>query len=223
MGEAQIILRLLVAIVCSAAIGLERETSQKSAGLRTHMMVGVGAAIFTIVSIAGFEGGDEARVAAQIVTGIGFLGAGAIFREGQMVTGLTTAAGLWTAAAIGMSAGSGSYSLAILATISVLMVLYGLRGINEIVARRTRRVKDHIEITLIEAKRLPHFLKFIARLHSDSEQVHFKRKEDGTGVLELVVDPDRVELLCEIIASHKEVKNVEHLSPLYWTRVGDKR
>lgn len=223
MGEAQIIYRLLIAIICSAAIGLERETSQKSAGLRTHMMVGVGACIFTIVSIDGFEGGDEARVAAQIVTGIGFLGAGAIFREGQMVTGLTTAAGLWTAAAIGMSAGSGSYWLAVLSTIAVLLVLFGLRGINEVVARRTRRVKDHVEVTLVEAKGLPNLLKFIKRLDSDAEQVHFKRIDDGGGVLEMAVNPDRVELLCEIIAVHKGVAKVERLAPLLWTRTEPKR
>jgi putative Mg2+ transporter-C (MgtC) family protein len=182
------------------------------------MMVGVGACIFTIVSVDGFEGGDEARVAAQIVTGIGFLGAGAIFREGQMVTGLTTAAGLWTAAAIGMASGSGSYWLAVLSTIAVLLVLYGLRGINEVVARRTRRVKDHVEVTLVEAKGLPNLLKFIKRLDSDAEQVHFKRSPDGGGVIELAVNPDRVELLCEIIAVHKGVHKVERLSPLFWTR-----
>ena len=218
MSETEIIFRLVVAIACSAAIGFERETSQKSAGLRTHMMVGVGASIFTIVSIAGFEGGDQARVAAQIVTGIGFLGAGAIFREGQMVTGLTTAAGLWTAAAIGMAAGAGSYSLAVLATIAVLLVLYGLRGIDEIVARRTKRVNHHIEVTLVQAKGLPQLLKFIKRLDSSSEQVHFKRTSEGGGVLEVAVNPERVDLICEIIGVHKNVEKVEKLPPLHWTR-----
>ena len=109
--------RLVLAATCSGLIGYERETARKSAGLRTHTLVGVGAAIFSIASIISFDGPDEARIAAQIVTGVGFLGAGAIFRQGALVSGLTTAAGLWVAASIGMAAGSGSYWLASLGTL----------------------------------------------------------------------------------------------------------
>lgn len=217
MGIGAIILRLFLAIVCSAAIGFERETAQKSAGLRTHTMVGVGAAIFSIVSIIGFDGPDQARIAAQIVTGIGFLGAGAIFREGQFVTGLTTAAGLWTVAAIGMASGSGSYALALIGTTFVLGVLYGLRGIDEAVKRRTRRVKDRIEVTTDEARDISGLLKFIAKIDSSAEQMNFKRTADGGGVLELAVDPDRVTMLVEMIAAHKGVRDVKKLSPLFWT------
>ena len=122
--------RLLLAAVCSGLIGYERESSRKAAGLRTHTLVGVGAAVFTIVSIVGFPGSDSSRVAAQIVTGVGFLGAGAIFREGTYVTGLTTAAGLWVVAALGMAAGSGSYWVAIIGTAVALGTLYGLRAID---------------------------------------------------------------------------------------------
>ncbi|MDH3308009.1 MAG: MgtC/SapB family protein [Acidimicrobiia bacterium] len=217
MGVWAIIARLAVAIVCSAAVGFERETAQKAAGLRTHSLVGVGSAIFSMLSIVGFEGPDESRVAAQIVTGIGFLGAGAIFREGQFVQGLTTAAGLWTVAAIGMAAGSGSYVIALLSTVAVLGVLYSLRGVDEFVARRTRRVKERIEVTLEEAAGLSQLLKFIRRLDEGADQMNFKRSADGGGTLEIAVDPDRVAMLCEMIAVHNGVRQVVQLSPLYWT------
>jgi putative Mg2+ transporter-C (MgtC) family protein len=125
--------RLLVAAGLTGVIGLERELRERAAGLRTHMLVGIGAALFTIVSTYGWadfdfgaENGvvfDPTRIAAQVVTGIGFLGAGAIIRQGVSVRGLTTAAGLWVVAAIGMAAGAGYYSAALIATGIVLLGL----------------------------------------------------------------------------------------------------
>jgi putative Mg2+ transporter-C (MgtC) family protein len=132
-------MRLIVAAVLSGLVGFERETRQKAAGLRTHMLVGLGAALFTLVGAYAFESDDPSRVAAQVVTGIGFLGAGAIFREGVTVIGLTTAAGLWAVAAIGMTAGTGLLGGAIAATVIALMILYGL-GLTE-KTLRDRRAK----------------------------------------------------------------------------------
>ena len=119
------------------AIGLERELRERQAGLRTHLVVCVGSALFTLVSAYGFseflvDGGalvrtDPTRIAAQIVSGIGFLGAGAIIRQGLSVRGLTTAATLWLVAAIGMAAGAGYYSAAIIATAVALLTLGPLR------------------------------------------------------------------------------------------------
>ena len=123
--ELEMVLRLLLAVGLGALIGLERQHAKKAAGLRTHLLVCIGAALFTIASIYGFgEGGDPARVAAGIVAGIGFLGAGAIIstREGILV-GLTTAASIWAVAAIGLAAGAGLYILAPVATAVVLIVL----------------------------------------------------------------------------------------------------
>lgn len=125
-------LRLVMAALLSAAVGFERELTHKSAGLRTHMLVGLGAALFTIVgSIMG-----DTRIAAQVVTGVGFLGAGAIFREGASVHGLTTAAGLWSVAAVGVSIGAGYLALASLATGVALVVLLALKPIDELLRRR---------------------------------------------------------------------------------------
>ena len=133
IGTFDIAVRLLVAAGLSGAIGAERELRERAAGLRTHMLVGVGAALFTLVSAYAWgdfvfdrsrgTALDPTRIAAQIVTGIGFLGAGAIIRQGLSVRGLTTAAGLWVAAAIGMAAGAGFYAAAILTTAIVLVGL----------------------------------------------------------------------------------------------------
>lgn len=117
--------RVFVAAVLGILLGVERTFSNKDAGLRTYGLVSAGSALFTVLSIEGFGAADTSRVAAQIVTGIGFLGAGLIFRQGANVQGLTTAAGLWTVAAVGMAAGTGHWGLAIVATLIVLLILKG--------------------------------------------------------------------------------------------------
>ena len=129
IGWPQVLLRLFVAAVLGGAIGLERELRERQAGLRTHLVVCVGAALFTLVGAYAFTGPntDPSRIAAQIVTGIGFLGAGAIIRQGLSVRGLTTAATLWVVAAIGLAAGAGYYSAALITTVLVLLSLWPLR------------------------------------------------------------------------------------------------
>ena len=123
--ELDMVLRLLLAVAMGALIGFERQHARKPAGLRTHVLVCIGAALFTIASIYGFgEGSDPARVAAGVVVGVGFLGAGTIIRtpEGILV-GLTTASSIWAVAAIGLAAGAGLYILAPVATLIVLIML----------------------------------------------------------------------------------------------------
>jgi putative Mg2+ transporter-C (MgtC) family protein len=117
--------RLLLAAALGAIIGFERELRQKEAGLRTNMLITMGTALFTIMSmeLAAGPGDDQTRVASQIVTGIGFLGGGAILHEKGAVKGLTTAATIWMNAAIGIAAGTGRYGLAIVATIITLLTL----------------------------------------------------------------------------------------------------
>ena len=122
MLELEIILRLVISISLGALVGLEREMSHKSAGLRTHMIVSLGACLFTLISIYTFEM-DSARVAAAIVTGIGFIGAGSIIASRGHLQGITTAASLWVVAAIGLAVGVGSYLLAVVAAVLVFLVL----------------------------------------------------------------------------------------------------
>ena len=123
--ELEMVLRVLLAMVLGGIIGFQRAKADKPAGLRDIILICTGAALFTVVSIYGFASDEQARVAAGIVTGIGFLGAGAIIRrdEGGVVKGLTTASTIWIAAGIGMAAGAGMYIIAPVATLLVMIVL----------------------------------------------------------------------------------------------------
>lgn len=126
--------RLSLAAFLGGLIGIERERLNRAAGLRTHVLVSVGSALFTLISLFAFQGigpiNDPARVAAQIVSGIGFLGAGTIMKHGATVRGLTTAATLWVCAGIGMAAGAGFYQGAVLSTIITLVSLVTLKRIE---------------------------------------------------------------------------------------------
>ena len=123
-NQAEMVLRILVAAVLGAAVGYQRERAGKAAGLRTNTIICVGAALFTLTGAVGFAGGDPSRVGAGIVTGIGFLGAGAILhRHGEIVAGLTTAATIWVVSAVGLAVGTGQYLLACVSTAVVLAVL----------------------------------------------------------------------------------------------------
>jgi len=122
--ELEMVLRLLLAVALGAIIGYQRERARKSAGLRTHVLICLGAALFTVTSIYGFGGDDTARVAAGVVAGIGFLGAGAIIRGGEgIVAGLTTAATIWAVAGIGLAAGAGLYLVSAVTTLLISIVL----------------------------------------------------------------------------------------------------
>jgi len=135
-------IRLIAAAALGALIGLEREIHDHPAGMRTHLLVSVGSAGFTVLSIAAFQapGADPARIAAQIVTGIGFLGAGAILKEGATIRGLTTAASLWATAAVGMAAGAGSWLTALTITVIVILSLWPLRLVADRVIGRDPHV-----------------------------------------------------------------------------------
>jgi putative Mg2+ transporter-C (MgtC) family protein len=128
-GDVDLVLRLLIAALIGGLIGFERERAEKPAGFRTHLLVCVGAALFTIASIYGFRYGsyDPSRVAAGIAVGIGFLGAGTILRGGRGIIGLTTAATVWAVAAIGLAVGAGLYLVAIVAAVIVLGALLATR------------------------------------------------------------------------------------------------
>jgi putative Mg2+ transporter-C (MgtC) family protein len=135
--ELQLAGRLVVGLVLGAVIGFERELHRQPAGFRTHALVALGAALFTIVSAYGFGGDlvDPTRIAAQIVSGIGFIGAGTILQHRGNVRGLTTAASLWSVAAIGMAAGAGLLAMAAIGTALILVVLSLLDRIEAVATR----------------------------------------------------------------------------------------
>ncbi|CAB3755313.1 MgtC/SapB family protein [Paraburkholderia humisilvae] len=152
-GNLEFIARLVMAAALGSVIGFERERLSWAAGLRTHMLVCVGSALIMIVSAFGFAdvlGGehivlDPSRVAAQVVSGIGFLGAGSILLRGEIVRGLTTAASLWSVAAIGLAVGGGLYTASIAATLIILLILAGIKPIE----RRFITAKQRRQMTLL--------------------------------------------------------------------------
>ncbi|HHU76056.1 MAG TPA: MgtC/SapB family protein [Firmicutes bacterium] len=140
----EVAFRLFLALLFGGIVGFERESQNRPAGFRTHILVSVGSALVMLVSAYGFSGGlidfgvkvDPSRIAAQVVTGVGFLGAGTILRHGNTVIGLTTAATLWLVSGIGLAVGIGFYLGAALATLAVLISLIMLRGMDSYFARK---------------------------------------------------------------------------------------
>ena len=147
-----LMLRLLASLVLGAVIGLERERQERAAGLRTVTMVSLGSCLFTIVGAYGFSQTDPSRVAAQIVTGIGFLGAGTIFLRKDLVRGLTTAATIWATAAIGMAAGTARYFEAVFTTLLILAVLMVLKPIERRFFKRPNEASVSMIVPRSEAE-----------------------------------------------------------------------
>lgn len=158
----ELLLQLALAVVLGGAVGLERELSGRPAGLRTTILICVGATLFTSLSVRMGSGhGDPGRVAAQILTGVGFIGAGTILHTRGHVTGLTSAATIWTVAAIGMALGAGAYVDAIGTTVLVLVVLNGLLYVERAVAKRAActTIVIHAEPTAIGIDELEAFVR----------------------------------------------------------------
>ena len=151
LGLDEAVLRLLLVLVLAGAVGVERELRDQDAGLRTHMLVGVGAALFVMAGnyawselAFGSESGivlDPSRVVAYVVTGVGFLGAGAILKGNGSVRGLTTAASLWVVAAVGVVVGAGEYALGVTATLILLLSLWPVRKLAALLGLRSSRTR----------------------------------------------------------------------------------
>jgi putative Mg2+ transporter-C (MgtC) family protein len=155
LSNPDVILRLLVAAAFGSIIGFERERLLWAAGIRTHMLVCVGACLIMIVSAFGFRESlsssnvvlDPSRVAAQVVSGIGFLGAGAMLARGEIVKGLTTAASIWTVAAIGLAVGGGLYFAAGFSTLIIIVILAGVKPLEEAYRARNQSCRMKVEAT----------------------------------------------------------------------------
>jgi putative Mg2+ transporter-C (MgtC) family protein len=147
MSETDIVLRLLMAVACGGLIGIERERGDRPAGFRTYIMVSLGSALFTVISLVAFPNSDTARVAAQVVVGIGFLGAGVIVvYGGTHVVGITTAATMWATAAVGITAGAGYFITSLYSTAIILAVLIALPWVEEKVISRFQRRRLYFTI-----------------------------------------------------------------------------
>jgi putative Mg2+ transporter-C (MgtC) family protein len=208
LSWGNVCVRIVVAAALGAAVGLEREWREQEAGLRTHMLVAMGAALFTIVSAFGFHdilgsSGpnvlvrlDPSRIAAQVVSGIGFLGAGAIIRNGLTVRGLTTAASLWLVAAIGMAAGAAFYSGAVIATALTVFALWPLRVSVKRFVRSVRPEETRLTLRLKEGvpvAPLLHDLADVRHFEIDGRTVVLQLRKVDEHLVASLADRDDVE------------------------------
>lgn len=194
--QLEYILRIVLAGLCGAIIGYERKNRNKEAGIRTHLIVAMGAALIMVVSKYGFDdilgikgiALDPSRIAAQIVTGVGFLGAGMIFMRRNMISGLTTAAGIWATSGIGMAIGSGLYGIGVMTTIFIVFVQIILHS-NHKWAKES--YKDEIEFLIYQDKTAVEDLKNqLHSLHIDILNVNVSEQNDGYRVKFIVSYPD---------------------------------
>jgi putative Mg2+ transporter-C (MgtC) family protein len=209
--DPELLARLALAAVLGGLVGAERELADQPAGLRTHVLLSLGTCLFTLVSAYGFgQGADPSRLAAQIVTGVGFLGGGAILRHGFTIRGLTTAASIWSTCALGVAVGVGMYSLSAGATVLTLVTLYGLRALRNLLRRHAASREE------LSVRTRPGFevQTMIDLLHAEGVGLRGMEREvdsDGGRVLLIAKLPPRyqAEHLVEKLADLDGVREVE--------------
>lgn len=214
----EITIRILLAAMFGAFIGLERERKDWAAGLRTHMMVSVGSCLIMIVSSFGFldilgapnVNLDPSRIAAQVVSGIGFLGAGAIlFSKQGTIRGLTTAAGLWTVAAIGLATGSGLYFAAGSTTLLAIVILWGLQPIEKKFLKKFRHVS--LRIVVNNSMKQSELLKMFSMYPEVRIQSFSCEREDETYTLLITFENSSLDIYQNIIDELRENTQVKQI------------
>lgn len=207
----EIILRILASLILGGAIGLERQYHDKPAGFATNTLICAGSAVFALLSIASAfnYGGDPARIAAQIVAGVGFLGAGSILREGNKISGLTTAAGIWIVAAVGMAAGYGEYLIAGVATVCVLILQLFLRKLMN--SFDYVRLYDSLTIKCEPSPAIVDRINAVLKKNNAEVLKQDLFKDDGLLVIKLIVNMSKKsfsETFKELIKI-KEIKSLD--------------
>ncbi len=220
---AELILRVVLAAVLGGVVGLERELADQPAGFRTHMLVSLGAALFTLAGAYGaesFAGSgaarvqfDPTRVAAQVVAGIGFLGAGAIIRHGVNVRGLTTAASLWVTAAIGLAVALGFWVGAVATVATTVVVLYGLGQLERRMLQRLKANHFRLAIEALADFRLPDLTDCVESRGGTVESVKMKTDAEGHHQLVVTLTAPR-EGHSDIVEALTELNGVTHVD---WT------
>ncbi|TML55040.1 MAG: hypothetical protein E6G15_04735 [Actinobacteria bacterium] len=213
------LLRLALAAALGGAVGIERELREREAGFRTHLLVSLGSALFTIAGAYGFHdllthgsSIDPTRVAAQIVTGIGFLGAGAIIRQGVAVRGLTTAATLWVVAAIGLTSGAGYYSAAVITTGLVLFSLWPLRIASYRILGRFRPETDRLLVQLPAGESPAPLIEALEGLGARLQSLEVSHEADRRTVMIDVTLPPRADAAAMVV----KLADVEHVLEIRW-------
>lgn len=230
MEYIDILIRILSALLLGFIIGLEREMTNKYAGLRTNILVCLGACIFTIISIYGFptfaDGDnvivyqatgvrDTARIAAQVVTGIGFIGGGTVLRHGANVFGLTTAATLWVAASIGMACGAGMYSVAIIGTILSIITLVSVRVFEKnILVSSTKNTKRlRVNITCINEKS-DNIYNYLIENYSHLREISKKlnKQDENLTKINVILDVVGKKPIQAMYKTFQKVEGIESIS-----------
>jgi putative Mg2+ transporter-C (MgtC) family protein len=226
IGPLDLLLRLLTAAVLSGVIGINRGRLEWTAGLRTHMLVAVGAALAIIVSAFGFADVlnhphvvlDPSRIAAQVVTGVGFLGAGTILfvERDQIVRGLTTAASLWAVASVGLAAGSGMYAGAVMATAIIWVILALLKPLERRLTGKPKR-RPRLTARLTGSSALSVFEKALGEHHLPFAKTILRREPDGDDVVTVLftrpVRKDQLAVLADALRDLEGFKSVSYDAP----------
>lgn len=224
------IIRITIAVIFGFCIGLERELTNKYAGLRTHILVCLGACVFTLISIYGFPTfapgdnvdimqatgiRDTSRVAAQIVTGIGFIGAGTVLRNGPIVLGLTTAATLWIAASIGMACGAGMFEIAFAGTLLSILTLVMIRVLEKkVLPNSTKRIK-RIKLSLVCLNdHIEDVQDFVIDKFQDISGLSKKKysAESNTSKISCIVDVQSRKTIKDLYKIFKDIQGIESIS-----------
>ncbi|GFZ92153.1 MgtC/SapB family protein [Dyella caseinilytica] len=219
----EVLLRLALAAVLGAVIGLNRSRNEWAAGMRTHMLVSVGSALAIIVSAFGFRDVlghpdvvlDPSRIAAQVVSGIGFLGAGTIMflQREQIVRGLTTAAGLWATASIGLASGSGLFAAAGIATGLIWLILALLKPLERKLMSWGRRAIPRLRLRLTDATALGSVEAIVSRRHLPLQKIVLRRQEDGDDQVDLIFGPAlRNDQLVTLADELRELEGLQSVS-----------
>lgn len=223
--DLAICIRLVSSVMLGFCVGLEREMTNKYAGLRTHILVSLGACVFTILSIYGFPmvsvTGDEfgtrdtARVAAQIVTGIGFIGGGTVLRHGATVYGLTTAATLWAVASIGMACGAGMFAVAMITTLACIIVLVSIRFFEKNVMVSSTKNISRLKISLTCANEVSNkiydfILEKYPRLREISKKL--SKQDENVTKINAIVDINSKNPIKSTYKVFQKVEGVDSIS-----------
>jgi putative Mg2+ transporter-C (MgtC) family protein len=220
----EVSLRLGLAALLGAVIGLNRRRNNEwAAGMRTHMLLSVGAALAIIVSAFGVHDVlgqpavvlDPSRIAAQVVSGVGFLGAGTIMfmQREQIIRGLTTAAGLWATASIGLAAGSGLYVAAVIATVLCWLILAVLKPLERRLMNWGRRTVPRLRLRLADATALGSVEKIVSRQHLPLQKIILRRQDDGDDQVDLVFGPAiRNDQLMTLADELRELEGLQSVS-----------
>ena len=222
------IIRITIAVMCGFIVGLERELTNKYAGLRTHILVCLGACVFTLISIYGFPTfapgdnvdlsqatgiRDTSRVAAQIVTGIGFIGAGTVLRNGPIVLGLTTAATLWIAASIGMACGAGMFEIAFAGTLLSILTLVIIRIVERRLLPNSTKKINRVKLGLIcENEKIENIQDFVIENFNDISAISKKQFEDSTSKISCIVEIPHNKTIKQLYKMFKNIEGIQSIS-----------